>query len=72
MTTHTLLAALIVDGQTAPPGASVSLTDAQAEWLDSIGVINRSGAPVPAPRAALARAPSARRPAPKRCGGCGW
>lgn len=65
MSLYKLFASLIVDGKLQPAGAEVSLTGPQADWLDGIGVISKSG-----------HAPPIKPPAPKpkpqkHCGPCG-
>lgn len=66
MSLYKLFASLIVDGKLRPAGAEVSLTGPQADWLDGIGVISKSGAlpkvTVPTPPKPAIR---------KRCGACG-
>lgn len=66
MSLYKLFASLIVDGKLRPAGAEVSLTGPQADWLDGIGVISKSGVP-PKVAATVPAKPAIR----KRCGACG-
>ena len=69
MSQYALLKPLIVDGRLQPVGAIVRLTALQADWLDGIDVISKSGASKPARQVPAILAPQIPR---KRCRGCGW
>jgi len=69
MSQYTLLKPLIVDGKLQLVGTSVSLSDPQADWLDGINVISKSGAEKPVRQGPALLAPKIPH---KRCRGCGW
>jgi hypothetical protein len=69
MSQYALLKPLIVDGRLQPVGAIVRLTEPQAEWLDGIDVISKTGTVKPARQTPALLAPQLPR---KRCRGCGW
>jgi hypothetical protein len=69
MSQYTLLSPLIVDGKLRPVGAIVSLTAQQADWLDGLNVISKSGSSKSVREAPALLAPQIPR---KRCRGCGW
>jgi hypothetical protein len=69
MSQYALLKPLIVDGKLQPIGAIVRLTGPQADWLDGIDVISKSGAGKVTHQVPAILAPQIPR---KRCRGCGW